>query len=131
MTSESDFQAKLDAEPGNHTVRLIFADWLQDRSDPRADGFRALGKNRLLPHFSQSSGLWVFWNAGAYPNEVHLGWDDNYYLPGDWFAAAFNKNLRFIRMAYRDFMEDAAAIAFATLPPERQAELLSGKAVPV
>lgn len=47
MTTEDDFQAALDADPGNWQTRLVFADWLQERGDERADGYRALGALRL------------------------------------------------------------------------------------
>src|SRR5262249_13386737 len=49
VTTEDDFQNALDAQPGDWQTRLVFADWLQDRSDPRAEGYRALGMNRIVP----------------------------------------------------------------------------------
>ncbi len=38
MTTEEDFQAALDLHPDDWQTRLVFADWLQDRSDSPADG---------------------------------------------------------------------------------------------
>ena len=49
MTTEDDFQAALDADPENWQTRLVFADWLQERGDPRAEGYRALGVLRRRP----------------------------------------------------------------------------------
>ena len=37
MTTEDDFQQALDANPDDHHTRLVFADWLQERGDPRAE----------------------------------------------------------------------------------------------
>ena len=41
MTSENDFQVALNANPDDHNTRLVFADWLQNRNDPRAEAYRA------------------------------------------------------------------------------------------
>ncbi len=49
MTDEDAFQAHLDANPEDHVTRLVFADWLQDHGDPRAEGYRALGALRRSP----------------------------------------------------------------------------------
>ena len=49
MTTEDDFQAALDTNPGDWQTRLVFADWLQERDDPRAEGYRALGLLRRAP----------------------------------------------------------------------------------
>ena len=43
MTTEDDFQAALDANPNDWQTRLVFADWLDERGDVRASGYRALG----------------------------------------------------------------------------------------
>ena len=49
MTTEDDFQAALDANPADWQTRLVFADWLQERGDPRADGYRVLGQRAVHP----------------------------------------------------------------------------------
>ena len=49
MTTEDDFQVALDTNPGDWRTRLVFPDWLPERSDPRADGYRALGVLRRAP----------------------------------------------------------------------------------
>ena len=36
MSDEAAFRAAILAAPDDATVRLAFADWLEDRSDPRA-----------------------------------------------------------------------------------------------
>lgn len=46
---EAAFQAALDAQIEDDTARLVFADWLDDRDDPRATGYRLLAAFRLRP----------------------------------------------------------------------------------
>src|SRR5262245_7494859 len=36
MTDEAGFLAQLDANPDDDTTRLVYADWLEERGDPRA-----------------------------------------------------------------------------------------------
>ena len=43
VTTEDDFQRALDKNPDDWQTRLVFADWLEERDDPRAEGYRALG----------------------------------------------------------------------------------------
>jgi uncharacterized protein (TIGR02996 family) len=50
MTEETAFQAALDAEPGNSGLRLVFADWLEERGDWRAAGYRWMGEHRKWPY---------------------------------------------------------------------------------
>ena len=42
MNEEAGFIAALAAEPGDRTTLLVFADWLDERGDPRAEGLRLL-----------------------------------------------------------------------------------------
>jgi uncharacterized protein (TIGR02996 family) len=126
VTTEDDFQAALDANPDDHQTRLVFADWLQERGDPRAEGYRALGRLR-----HECFETWF--NASAYPDLVPY---DRSNLPEDWFCLLEGYDVRTARCResagnWRDFAtrraaEDAAALAFARLPPERRAELLAG-----
>src|SRR5204863_136709 len=50
VTTEDDFQNALDADPADWQTRLVFADWLQERGDVRAEGYRALGRTRFYPY---------------------------------------------------------------------------------
>lgn len=132
MTTEDDFQAALDAKPRDATTRLVFADWLDERGDPRAEGYRALGvRIRSLrtgdPTLLGNPDRWR-WN----------------FLPADWAAlmdppaTAFRKEedrpdaIATITVAEwlttRRAADDAAALAFALLPADRRAELLAGVA---
>ena len=42
MSDESALIRAVLANPGDHTVRLVYADWLEERSDPRAEYLRLL-----------------------------------------------------------------------------------------
>lgn len=137
MTSEEDFQTMLDANPDDHATRLVFADWLQDRDDPRAEGYRALGANEFhacdsLPATgSRRKKKWLprletCWFCGAFA-------EPHWKLPQDWFDALGRRDggEEWTRdYENRRAAEDAAALAFLKLSAERRAELLLGKAVP-
>ena len=59
MTTEDDFHRALDANPDDWQTRLVFADWLDDRGDPRAEGYRALGHLRLCPFVDATFYWWT------------------------------------------------------------------------
>ena len=130
MTTEDDFAAALDADPEDHNTRLVFADWLQERGDPRAEGYRALGQLRVSPcHFGSgifdadartkmsASDLYrdKWWWCAA-PDEKFRP----HFLPDGWFPAA-----RVPLFTTRREAEDAAAVAFGKRSPKRRAELLA------
>lgn len=118
---EMAFQAALDADPGDHTTRLVFADWLEERGDPRAEGYRALGVWRRVPHreFTQSAGLcWYYPGCGYDWSGVPPAGTPRTWLPKSLKAAHWQT------LPTRRAAEDAAALAFARLPPARRAELL-------
>jgi uncharacterized protein (TIGR02996 family) len=145
MTTEDDFNAALDACPDDWQTRLVFADWLDERGDPRAEGYRALVANDIVPYLDGAAG-YVFSHRG---NRHYPSWlkgtsdyrdmtaDQCYGLarcctPRDWFAAVAIGDSDYARtpcQSWRAFKnrraaEDAAALAFAELPAERRAELL-------
>jgi uncharacterized protein (TIGR02996 family) len=47
MSEEVGFIAALLAEPDDRTTLLVYADWLDDRSDPRAEYLRLLAAEKL------------------------------------------------------------------------------------
>jgi len=126
MTTEEAFQAALDANPDDHVTRLVFADWLQEQGDPRAEGYRALGRNQISPYFSAATQLWVIWNGDAY---LDADGGCEHRLPGDWFTQAYKAKCNYFQRESRREIDNAAALAFSRLPPERRAELLAGQAV--
>lgn len=129
MTTEDALQALLDANPDDHTTRLVLADWLQDYGDPRADGYRALGALRMQPEDFGGKCPWTWWLVSSFPetrNPIGM-------LARCWFDAI--PKVHPAGDSSRDYdtrreAEDAAAIAFSKLPPERRAELLNPELVP-
>jgi uncharacterized protein (TIGR02996 family) len=127
VTDEEAFQAALDANPDDHTTRLVFADWLQEQGDPRAEGYRAMGIWRRAPFYG-TEGCW-WWRNTRSINPLLT--DISNALPQDWFDAieandgAFFPRAGEIHKHTNQQVKDAAALAFAKLPPERRAELLA------
>lgn len=135
-TTEDDFQNLLDANPDDHQTRGVFADWLQERGDPRAEGYRALGAMGAIPYMPKAIANY----EGGYSredNDFAKSKAPNAILPNDWYHeiastsspvsnwwthtvanAAVRSNRRQV--------EDAAAHAFSQLPPERRQEILNG-----
>jgi uncharacterized protein (TIGR02996 family) len=126
MTTEDDFQAALDANPDDWQTRLVFADWLEERSDPRAEGYRALALLPSRPHMYRR-GQWGFDRKGRFPADG----DD---LPSDWFLKLEEPSPFIILWHWSDQIrcdstrrgiEDIAASAFPKLPAKRRARLLA------
>lgn len=63
MTTEDDFQRKLDENPNDWQTRIVFADWLEDRGDERATGYRFMGMRRLRPHSYHITKRWSWGNT--------------------------------------------------------------------
>lgn len=143
MTTEDDFQRVLDANPEDWQTRLVFADWLEERSDPRAAGYRALGVLGIAPvNWTQTLdrvqypvARWCYHNGKANTDGKPL---PGGILPADWLLALTKMDDAVLAMdwdfkdggrknnpATRREVEDATALAFAKLPPERRAELLN------
>jgi uncharacterized protein (TIGR02996 family) len=132
VTTEDDFHAALDAHPDDWQTRLVFADWLEEHGDARADGYRALAALRRVPHLYESGGNWGF------DSELTYSLHDGDELPDDWFqlmqrptphGSVWAPTVR--TGLSRRAMEDAAARAFALLPAPRRKALLDGTAPPI
>ena len=125
MTTEDDFQAKLDANSEDWQTLLVLADWLQERGDPRADGYRALAACDKVPRCP--SGAPAQWYDESQCEPIRDGAPQSD-LPQDWFGHLrkyWKDSPKYLRWyTTRRDARDAAALAFAKLPPERQAELL-------
>jgi len=130
VTTEEDFQRRLDADPTDWPTRLVFADWLQERRDERAEGYRAAGGGCwCAPAHSASHDWWVYFaQEQAEP--------DSYYrpaaIPQDWFALAWDRARDRLPewFGYPPLAPGTSRTsprpAFALLPPERRPELLAG-----
>jgi uncharacterized protein (TIGR02996 family) len=134
VTTEEDFQTALDANPDDWQTRLVFADWLEERADPRAAGYRALAVRRWHAYRPNFTGYWTVGNYRAdHPNDVSD-------LPDDWFDHVWNATPRdsrtkasrgrWVALDTRRTAEDAAALAFAKLSAKRQHELLAAEPAP-
>ncbi len=126
MTDEDAFHAALDANPADSTLRLIFADWLEDRDDPRAAGYRAMGERCRIPKMTRygmpvrntipgmSDPDWSFCCGGyetlRFPEDLPRAWSD----------ALGSSHVHSTRRE----AEDAAALAFSRLSPGQQAAIL-------
>lgn len=135
MTTEEDaFQAAIDAAEDDYTrnlARCVFADWLDERDDPRAVGYRCLAACNRNANYWKEYGEFEcpYWYEYATSLE-----GPPYCMPHDWFGAIrfhgkrggccpdWGKN----RTATRRELDDAAALAVALLPVERVEMLLAG-----
>lgn len=137
MTTEEDFQAALDAHPDDWQTRLIFADWLDERGDPRGPGYRALGVLRRRPvDMTGTVFCWSFHNGKGTYVGTHKRRPKKHSLPQIWidamtsFSGSFWAHGGHSRgLSTRRAAEDAAALAFARLPAARQRALLEAKEV--
>lgn len=126
MTTEDDFQRALDKNPEDWQTRLVFADWLQERGDVRAEGYRALGATRRTPNTGSS----LAYQYTSEPEQaLIIRQQRQYMLPLDWYKLADPEWDRaacgpFFKVSRRE-AEDTAARAFTKLPAARRAELLS------
>ncbi len=123
MTTEDDFQRAMDANRADRHTFLVFADWLDDRDDPRAAGYRALGMLGSAPYcINQSAFVW-------YSSQQATGADPPSDLPDDWFEAIGARSPRDGRK--KKFFEsrreahDAAARAFTKLTDDQRAAILA------
>jgi uncharacterized protein (TIGR02996 family) len=65
LHTHDDFLRAIEAEPGDRTRRLVVADWLDERSDPRGELIRVEEEMRTLPVFSDH-----FWELKPRRNEL-------------------------------------------------------------
>lgn len=126
LDEEAAFHAHFDANPDDHVARQVFADWLQERNDPRAEGYRALG---VAGHYPMSHiGQHWLWNRGEQEPPYHNYNGQSQALPPDWHERIHppgGANTFWSYHPTRRAADDAAAHAFAQLPPARRHELLN------
>jgi uncharacterized protein (TIGR02996 family) len=144
MTTEDDFQAMLAADPNDHATRLILADFLDERGDPRGPGYRALAILRRLPVQPDRPSRFIY---PGYCNTRGARSVDGKdaraeaalaVLPKDWLTATQKRlgatdplqDERWACADTRRAIEDVAAGAFADLTPARRTRLLRPPAEP-
>lgn len=126
MTTEDDFQAALDLHPEDWQTRLVFADWLEERGDVRAEGYRALGVLRRKPD-SEGEFAYRWFTKDEWPKKGLGERALQFTLPVDWWELCETR-FKGVRGKRRQ-AEDAAALAFSRLPASRRAELLTQPAL--
>jgi uncharacterized protein (TIGR02996 family) len=127
VTTEDDFHRNLDEHPDDWDTRLVFADWLQERDDPRASGYRAIVAQRRLPlHMKGHNGDAWWWHRNSSMFHNHIP-DDWFRLlppePGNDLFWPLHTSAPTSHRSRRE-CEDALAWAFAKLPEDRQKQLL-------
>lgn len=126
MTTEDDFQSALVAEPQDWALRLVFADWLDEHADPRAEGYRAMGLLRRAPVHWGGKGPWVWLNAHHAAKYDPTEKMRTATVPDDWYDLIPMNQYKVAeeRKVLREALDDAA-LAFTKLPAKRKAELLA------
>lgn len=65
----TDFESQLDDNPADWTLRSIYADWLEEREDPRAESMRWMVANSCVSALSTDDSLipnqWLLERKGA------------------------------------------------------------------
>jgi uncharacterized protein (TIGR02996 family) len=61
MTIESDFIDAINADPDNRFHQLIYADWLDEQADPRAEAWRVLIEQGKRPFQANERGTEWDW----------------------------------------------------------------------
>lgn len=136
-TTEEQFQQMLDANPDDHQTRGVLADFLEDKGDPRAAGYRAMHRLQVRPyrtiHRNDAGAPWLI-GSDKNPDleHNHLPYP-NVGFPHDWLQLVNNTHPIYGQHRYpevywsyhknRREAENEAALAFSKLPPERQQEI--------
>lgn len=126
MTTEDDFQAALDANPTDWQTRLVFADWLEERGDPRAEGYRVIGLLKRYPR-KEVGAVW------SKLGETHwCVFEGHEHLEDDWFDLTTHGASEPVHAIFdnRRAAENAAALAFSHLPAQRRAEIAASGGSP-
>jgi uncharacterized protein (TIGR02996 family) len=112
---EDAFQQHLDANPNDCTARLVFADWLEEQGDPRAEGYRAMGALHMCSLGYEATDGGVRWYHPYGPEEWHAAINPDDPVTGI---------MRDVFPDRRD-VDDAYTLAFARLPTTLRVELLA------
>jgi uncharacterized protein (TIGR02996 family) len=145
MIDEGAFHAAIDAAPEDAAPRLVFADWLEELGDERAEGYRAmgrLGRVPLAPNYNSEHTIYHRWawvdDCNVWGRSGAFGDGDilPHALPVDWIGRVENCPMygdTNLSAGWREWptrreTEDAAARAFARLPEDRREELLKSTA---
>jgi uncharacterized protein (TIGR02996 family) len=140
MTSEEDFQGQLDETPADHMLRAVFADFLEERGDIRAGGYRALSFLGIYPKNFKDQPIkgkpeleWAYWwdQDGRWitARADEDRWPKSYFyvLPESWIGIANGTcHGGDLWSDSRRFIEDRAAIGWWLMHPEIKKRLFAG-----
>jgi uncharacterized protein (TIGR02996 family) len=141
MTTEDDFQHALDATIDDWQTRLVFADWLQDRNDPRSVGYYVLGLCQIYPRrafntkpggnqscYSGSASTCYEWWIRTFADDSGgpaniLPWFDH--LTGGYqYPENDDERVRSMDYESRRAADEAAVAAFLGLPPGVRSDVI-------
>jgi len=129
VTTESAFQAALDAEPDNHALRGAFSDWLEERGDWRAAGYRWMSGNEKFANGSLVDG--PYWSGITLEIGEEGDRDDVPYnqrrLPKE-IHAALHRGIEPFPCHYRQYPTRQAAEEALCRALHEHPELLTGAA---
>ncbi len=121
MNTEAAFHKHLDQNPNDHTCRVVFADFLQEQADPRAEGYRQLGTLQLYP--AQYKNQFAFCKYNKF--EINAGLTRPHsVLSTHWFYLLAPDNVTGLEtFSTRQTAEDNAARAYHKLKLIAQQEI--------
>ncbi len=119
---ELAFQRAMDADRFERSTYLVFADWLQERGDPRAAGYRALGTLGLSPRHWMGEFKWY---DGSHQWVTNIDKESD--LPDVWFTLTRKMKRVSAACPFRTRRKalDAAARAWLLLTDAERATILS------
>jgi uncharacterized protein (TIGR02996 family) len=126
MTSEEDFQRALNRNPSDHLTRLVFADYLDELGDPRADGYRALGLLQLSPYIRITGRCLCFYGNGGYKRwtETELEKYTRHFLPAAWAIKLPNSDMTWNIFLSRRIADDTVADSWRFVSLAKREEIL-------
>jgi uncharacterized protein (TIGR02996 family) len=120
MVEEDVFHAALEEQPSASVTRLVFADWLEENGDWRAEGYRWLGKNGKWPikdrHAKRLNGRWGY----KWVRQGRLGASTPFALPDKMLDAIrhYKHAVEIMSRSLRQSEEEACLML--ALPPIRR-----------
>lgn len=154
MTELQALRMAVDAEPGNMTLRMAYADMLAECGDERAEGYRAMwvlglwagsevggvdSKGTIWRWGNDTNDHWLRRHTAKSPlaggKPIAARWREHEMMPGEWHGMTFAMGNRlkwstgkwWLYYATREVAEDTAALAWLRLPLETRERLLTGK----
>lgn len=140
-SEEESFQKRIEENPDDDTTRLVFADWLQERDDPRAEGYRVMVFRKMCADWDEDMypgansvngppGCWQWWRYEARGDDIPPGSR----VPAKWLRQLrggfpFGKKPSSVDYLTRREADDALAEAFSRLTEAERDEILNQKGV--